>query len=54
VDTRRLQHVLAAHLSQQNNRPELAAKALASALGCSENWIGIADQEGGFGWRQLV
>ena len=54
VDTRRLQHVLAAHLSQQNNRPELAARALASALGCSENWIGIADQEGGFGWRQLV
>jgi outer membrane protein assembly factor BamC len=30
VDTRRLQHVLAAHLSQENNRPELAARALAS------------------------
>jgi hypothetical protein len=53
VDTRRLQHLVAAHLSQENNRPQLAARALASALGCSEDWIGVADQEGGFGWRQL-
>jgi phosphoribosyl 1,2-cyclic phosphodiesterase len=53
IDTRRLQHILAAHLSQENNRPELAATALASALGCSEDWIGIADQESGFDWRQL-
>jgi phosphoribosyl 1,2-cyclic phosphodiesterase len=54
VDTQRLQHLVAAHLSQENNRPELAVKALASALGCSEDWIGVADQEGGFGWRQLI
>ncbi len=54
VDTRRLQHLVAAHLSQENNRPQLAARALASALGCSEDWISVADQEGGFGWRQLL
>ena len=53
IDTRRLQHVLAAHLSQENNRPHLAARALALALDCGEEWIGVADQEGGFGWRQL-
>ena len=53
VDTRRLQHLVAAHLSQENNRPELAARALASALGCSEDWIAVADQEAGFDWRQL-
>jgi phosphoribosyl 1,2-cyclic phosphodiesterase len=53
VDTHRLQHVLAAHLSQENNRPHLAARALALALDCGEEWIGVADQEGGFGWRQL-
>ncbi|EXI75627.1 MAG: putative metallo-hydrolase YycJ [Candidatus Accumulibacter sp. SK-11] len=53
VDTRRLQHVVAAHLSQENNRPHLAARALASALGCGDEWIGVADQDGGFGWRQL-
>jgi phosphoribosyl 1,2-cyclic phosphodiesterase len=54
VDTRRLQHLVAAHLSQENNRPELAVKALASALDCRADWIGVADQEGGFGWRQLI
>jgi len=54
VDTQRLQHLVAAHLSQENNRPELAVKALASALGCSDDWIGVADQEGGFSWRQLI
>jgi len=45
--------VLAAHLSQQNNTPELARNALAVALGCAPDWIGIADQEEGFGWRSL-
>jgi len=48
-----LNHVLAAHLSQQNNTPELARNALAVALGCAPDWIGIADQEEGFGWRSL-
>jgi len=54
VDTRRLQHLVAAHLSQENNRPRLAAAALATALGCHEDWIGVADQDGGFDWRQLI
>ena len=54
VNTRQLQHVIAAHLSAQNNRPELARAALASALDCSSDWIGIASQERGFGWRELV
>jgi len=45
--------VLAAHLSQENNRPHLAARALALALDCGEEWIGVADQDDGFDWRQL-
>jgi len=53
IETQQLQHVVAAHLSEQNNRPHLAVSALASALNCSEEWIGVAGQEGGFGWRQL-
>ena len=53
LDRSRLQHVIAAHLSQQNNRPTLARAALASALGCAEEWIGIATQEEGFDWRDL-
>ncbi|BBO21010.1 MAG: MBL fold metallo-hydrolase [Rhodocyclaceae bacterium] len=54
LDTRNLQHLLAAHLSQQNNTPALARAALAGVLGCEENWIGVADQDAGFGWRALL
>jgi hypothetical protein len=54
IDTSRLQHVVAAHLSEQNNRRELAISALASALGCAHQWIGVASQDSGFGWRQLI
>jgi phosphoribosyl 1,2-cyclic phosphodiesterase len=53
IDTSRLQHVVAAHLSEQNNRREFAISALASVLGCADEWIGVASQESGFGWRQL-
>jgi phosphoribosyl 1,2-cyclic phosphodiesterase len=53
IDTTRLRHVVAAHLSQENNRPDLARAALAGALGCTPEWIGIADQATGFGWREV-
>lgn len=53
IDTTRLRHVVAAHLSQENNRPELARAALAGALGCTTDWIGVADQDTGFGWRDV-
>jgi len=53
IETRRLQHVVAAHLSEQNNCPELAVSALAEVLGCSDDWIGVACQRGGFDWREL-
>jgi phosphoribosyl 1,2-cyclic phosphodiesterase len=48
-----LQHVVAAHLSQSNNRPELARLALANALGCRADWIEVADQDFGLAWRDL-
>jgi phosphoribosyl 1,2-cyclic phosphodiesterase len=53
LDTCRLQHLVAAHLSERNNTPALARSALAGVLGCEEAWIGVADQEEGFGWRDL-
>jgi len=53
IDTSRLAHIVAAHLSQQNNTPELARAALAGALGCAPEWIGIAEQATGFDWREL-
>jgi phosphoribosyl 1,2-cyclic phosphodiesterase len=52
IDRSRLKHVIAAHLSQQNNRPELARTALARAMGCEASWIGLATQDEGFGWRE--
>jgi phosphoribosyl 1,2-cyclic phosphodiesterase len=51
VDRSRLKHVIGAHLSRENNRPELARAALARAMGCEESWIGLATQDDGFGWR---
>ncbi len=54
LDQSRLQHVIAAHLSAKNNRPELARAALSAAMNCQEEWIGIADQATGFEWRQLI
>ena len=53
LDTSRLRHVVAAHLSQHNNTPDKARAALAGALDCTPEWIGIADQHDGFAWRDL-
>ena len=51
LDRSKLRHLIAAHLSAQNNTPALARAALAAAAGCTHDWIGIADQMEGFGWR---
>lgn len=54
LDRTRLQHIVAVHLSLQNNAPDLARTALAQALGCSTDWIGVADQFTGLDWRQIA
>lgn len=54
LDIGRLQHVVAAHLSQENNRPELAMAALAGVLGCAAEEVEAASQADGFAWRDLV
>jgi phosphoribosyl 1,2-cyclic phosphodiesterase len=53
LDMSRLRHVVAAHLSEQNNSPILARTALSEALGCAPDWIGVATQSEGFAWRDL-
>jgi phosphoribosyl 1,2-cyclic phosphodiesterase len=53
LDRSKLKHVIAAHLSHQNNRPDLARAALAGAMGCAADWNGLSTQEEGFGWREL-
>lgn len=45
-----LRQLVAAHLSEQNNRPELASKALADALGCAPADICVADAASGSPW----
>jgi phosphoribosyl 1,2-cyclic phosphodiesterase len=54
LDRSLLQHLIAAHLSQHNNTPELARQALAQVMGCAPGWIGVADQDEGFGWRDIA
>jgi phosphoribosyl 1,2-cyclic phosphodiesterase len=53
IDCSKLQHLVAAHLSERNNLPTLALAALARVLGCEEAWIGVATPECGFDWREL-
>lgn len=53
LDYSRLQHIVAAHLSHQNNSPELAVGALSAVLGCEPEWVAVARQEEGLGWREV-
>ena len=52
LERSRLKHIIGAHLSQQNNTPALARAALAAAIGCEPDWIGLATQDDGFDWRE--
>ncbi|HEX6708603.1 MAG TPA: MBL fold metallo-hydrolase [Albitalea sp.] len=48
-----LRHVVAAHLSRENNRPEMALAALAAACGASAADLRAAGPEWGFDWIEL-
>jgi phosphoribosyl 1,2-cyclic phosphodiesterase len=54
VDCTRLQHVVLTHLSRKNNTSALAVRACAEALGCSEAWPQVADQDEGLVWREVA
>lgn len=49
----RLQHLVAAHLSEQNNRPDLARAALGGACGAGPEDIVVADPITGFDWLTI-
>lgn len=53
LDRSRLRHLIAAHLSKKNNTPALARDALLQVMGCEPDWITLATQNDGFGWRDL-
>jgi hypothetical protein len=48
-----LNHVLAAHLSERNNTPELARISLCPALNCAPSEIMVADPLLGSNWIQV-
>jgi phosphoribosyl 1,2-cyclic phosphodiesterase len=50
----RLQHLIAAHLSERNNRPALARQALADVYGTDPKHIVVADPLLGFGWLGIA
>lgn len=54
LETGRLQHLVAAHLSRSNNTEALAVEALVATLGCEPEWITVATQQEGFGWREIA
>jgi phosphoribosyl 1,2-cyclic phosphodiesterase len=53
LDRSRLRHIVAAHLSRENNTPELAHAAVAAVLGNAVTEIGVASQDEGFDWLAL-
>ena len=53
IDSSRLRHLVAAHLSEKNNTPDLARAALVESLGCDPHWLVLATQERGTDWLPL-
>ena len=53
LDRAKLRHLVAAHLSQQNNSPELARAAMATVLGTATMDVIVASQDDGFDWLSL-
>lgn len=53
VDCERLQHLVVAHISQQNNSQEHVLSALREVFAYEERIV-IADQDAGFDWLELV
>lgn len=48
-----LKHLVAAHLSAQNNRPDLVQVVLSDALGCNSSDIVVAGASSGTPWLQI-
>lgn len=48
-----LRHVVAAHLSEQNNRPDIVRRAMADALGASEDEMLTANARDGSPWLDV-
>lgn len=54
IDCSRLQRLVLTHLSEQNNRPELARACVAQRLGCTQEWIACAPQDEVMPWFTVL
>lgn len=54
LDTRRLQQIVIAHISEKNNRPELARQAVSSALDGWSGQLQLAAQNQGLPWQEIT
>lgn len=54
IDTSKLQHIIAMHLSEKNNSPNIVVPLFSQALDCDQSWIGVASQQTGFDWREIT
>jgi phosphoribosyl 1,2-cyclic phosphodiesterase len=52
LDRTGLRLIAAGHLSRRNNRPWLAQAALATAAGCADDEVLVADQDEGLPWQR--
>lgn len=53
IDCSKLQYIVAAHLSDKNNHPDIVIDTFAAAINCARQRIELADQEDGFYWKDL-
>jgi len=53
VDCEKLQHVVATHISGQNNSVELAVDSICRSLNCETDFVVVADQATGFDWLEM-
>lgn len=54
LDCSRLQHLVAAHVSEKNNSAIHVRRALSDVFGCLPDWFAICDQNQGLSWRSLA
>jgi len=50
----KLKHIVGMHVSEKNNKEELALNALCKGLGCERDMVSLASQSEGFAWRDLL
>ena len=53
IELSALKHVVISHISRQNNTTELAVQALDGVIDCGPEFLTVADQALGFGWRTV-